>query len=75
MNFVGLRITIFHQHLLMRLLNTCVIVNGLVDGWKGMGNGGSRSMSSLTVGRGDAKGMERCEEKGGDAKEIGRDVS
>jgi hypothetical protein len=51
MNFVGLRITIFHHHLLMRLLNTCVIVNGLVDGWKGMGNGGSRSRSNPIVER------------------------
>jgi hypothetical protein len=48
MNFVGLRITISHHHLLMLLLNTCAIVNGLVDGWKGMGNGGSRSRSSPT---------------------------
>jgi hypothetical protein len=48
MNFVGLRISIFHHRLLMRLLNTCAIVNGLVDGWKGMGNGGSRSRSSPT---------------------------
>ena len=31
----------------MRLLNTCAIVNWLLDGWKGMGNGGSRSRSRL----------------------------
>lgn len=52
MNYVGSRITIFHLHLLMLSLNTCAIVNGLVDGWKGMGNGGSRSRSDATVGRG-----------------------
>jgi hypothetical protein len=62
MNFVGLRITIFHHRLLMRLLNTCAIVNGLVDGWKGMGNGGSRSRSS------------RLRPKGGDVKESGEGV-
>jgi len=48
MNFVVSRTTIFHRRLSMQLLNTCAIVSGLVDGWKGMGNGGSRSRSRLT---------------------------
>jgi len=68
MNFVGLRITISLHRLLMLLSNTCAIVNGLLDGWKGMGNGGSRSRSSLTEGRGRG-GV------GGGAKGPGRDVS
>ena len=53
----------------MRLLNTCAIVNGLVDGWKGMGNGGSRSRSSLSEERARRGG------DGSDAKEMRRDVS
>ena len=65
MNSAASRITIFRHHLLMRLLNTCATVNGLVDGWKGMGNGGSRSRSSLTVGGGatsGGSGLERVRE-------------
>jgi hypothetical protein len=68
MNFVGLRITISLHRLLMRLLNTCAIVNGLVDGWKGMGNGGSRSRSSPTP----TEGREREGVRGGsDGEGIG----
>jgi len=56
MNFAGLRITISLHRLLMRLSSICAIVNGLVDGWRGMGNGGSRSRSSPTSTRGRGPG-------------------
>jgi len=52
MKSAGLRITISPLHLSMLLLSTCAIVNGLVDGWKGMGSGGSRLRSDSIVGRG-----------------------